>query len=92
MMHARLAAAIVAAAVFGGGACGAACPPGAKGRCVDLDGVPEISQQIVATEHIVTPPKDVPAAEPQPAYTGPIVGAAKNVRRAPTVGYRWSIE
>lgn len=91
-MRAGLAAAILAASIFGGGAAGAACPTGAKGHCIDLDLVPQISQQIVATEHIVAPPKQVPTAEPQPAYTGPIVGAAKNVRRAPTVGYRWAIE
>lgn len=92
MMRAGLVAAIVAASILGGGVAGAACRAGAKGDCVDLDLVPQISQQIVATEHIVAPPKAVPAAEPRPAYTGPIVGAAKNVRRAPTIGYRWSIE
>lgn len=91
-MRAGLAAAIVAVSVFGGDAAGAACLAGAKGRCVDLDLVPQISQQIVATEHIVAPPKDTSAAEPRPAYTGPIVGTAKNLRRAPTVGYRWSLE
>jgi hypothetical protein len=97
MMRAGLATAIVAAftvaaSIVGGGVAVAACRTGAKVDCVDLDLVPQISQQIVATEHIVVPPKEAPAAEPRPAYTGPIVGAAKNVRRAPTIGYRWSIE
>lgn len=91
-MRAGLAAAFVAASVFVGGHAGAACPVRATGKCVDLDLVPQISQQIVATEHIAAPPKAAPQAEAPPAYTGPIVGAAKNVRRAPTVGYRWSLE
>ncbi len=90
-MRAGLAAALVAASAFASGAAAGACPTG-RGHCVDLDLVPQISQQIVATEHIVTPRKEVPVPDPQPAYTGPIVGAAKNLRRAPTVGYRWSIE
>jgi len=92
MMRAGLAVVVVAASILGCGVAAAACRTGAKGDCVDLDLVPQISQQIVATEHIVAPHKEVPASEPRPAYTGPIVGAAKNVRRAPTIGYRWSIE
>jgi hypothetical protein len=91
MMRAGLAAALVAASIFGGGAAGAACPTRTKGHCVDLDLVPQISQQIVATEHIVAPPKVAPPVEPQSGYTGPTVGTAKNLRRAPEVGYRWSI-
>jgi hypothetical protein len=90
-MRAGLVAAIVAASAFGGSAAGAACPAGARGHCVDLDLVPQISQQIVATEPIVAPRKAVPTVEPQPGYTGPTIGAAKNLRRAPEVGYRWSI-
>ena len=91
-MRAGVAAAVVAASVLGAGAAGAACPTAATGHCVNLDLVPQISQQVVAAEPIVAPLKEVPAAEPRPAYTGPIVGAAKNLRRAPTVGYRWSLE
>jgi hypothetical protein len=91
-MRTGLAAAIVAACVLVAGSAGAACPARTTGKCVDLDLVPQISQQIVATEHIAMPPKEAPEAAPPPAYTGPIVGAAKNVRRAPTVGYRWSLE
>jgi hypothetical protein len=91
MMRAGLAAALVAASIFAGGAAEAACPTGAKGHCVDLDLVPQISQQIVATEHIAAPPKVASPVEPQPGYTGPTVGTAKNLRRAPEVGYRWSI-
>ncbi len=90
-MRAGLVAAVIAAAACGGGAALGACPTG-RGHCVDLDLVPQISQQIVATEPVVAPRKELPVIEPAPAYTGPIVGTAKNLRRAPTVGYRWSIE
>jgi hypothetical protein len=60
--------------------------------CLDLNLVPQITQQIVAGEHLGVPPKTAPAAEPQPAYTGPTVGVSRTVRQAPTVGYRWSID
>lgn len=91
-MRAGVAAAMVAASVLGGSAAWAACAPGKSPNCVNLDLVPQISQQIVADEHLAAPPKATPAAEPQPAYTGLTVGAAPNLRRAPTVGYRWSID
>jgi hypothetical protein len=54
--------------------------------------VPTISEQIVTEEH--TDPKqqkltiDPPAAAP---YTGPTFGTSLG-RRAPTVGYQWSLE
>ena len=52
------------------------------------------AQQIVADEQIAVPPKTATraAAETPQAYTGPTIGAAQNVRRAPTVGYRWSLD
>lgn len=87
-----VAAAIVAASVLGGGSAGAGCPAGNPGRCVDLDLVPQISQQIVGSEPLVAPPKEAPVTDQQPGYTGPIVGTAMNLRRAPTVGYRWAIK
>jgi hypothetical protein len=61
-------------------------------NCLDLNLVPQITQQIVAGEHLAVPPKTTRAAEPQPAYTGPTVGLSRTVRQAPTVGYRWSID
>jgi hypothetical protein len=61
-------------------------------NCLDLNLVPQITQQIVAGEHLAVPPKTVPAAESKPAYTGPTVGLSRTVRQAPTVGYRWSID
>jgi hypothetical protein len=61
-------------------------------NCLDLNLVPQITQQIVAGEHLAVPPKMAPAAESKPAYTGPTVGLSRTVRQAPTVGYRWSID
>jgi hypothetical protein len=91
-MRAGISAAIVAASLLAGGTAWSACPPGQSRNCVNLDGVPQISQQIVADERIATAPKTAPAAEPTPAYTGPALGVSKMLRRAPTVGYRWAID
>jgi hypothetical protein len=95
-MRAGVSAAIVAAMILAGGTAWSACPPGQSPNqsrnCVNLDGVPQISQQIVAGEHIATPPKTNPVAEPAAGYTGPAVGVSKMLRRAPTVGYRWAID
>ncbi len=90
-MRAGVSAAIVAASVLAGGAAWSACPPGQSHNCVNFDGVPQISQQIVAGEHIAAPPKTAPSAASEPGYTGPTVGLSDKVRRAPTIGYRWSI-
>jgi len=59
---------------------------------LNFSSVPTISEQIVTEEH--TDPKqqkltiDPPAAAP---YTGPNFGTSLG-RRAPTVGYQWSLE
>jgi hypothetical protein len=59
---------------------------------LNFSSVPTISEQIVTEEH--TDPKqqkltiDPPAAAP---YTGPTFGTSLG-RRAPTVGYQWSLE
>jgi hypothetical protein len=65
---------------------------GQSGDCLDLNLVPQITQRLVADEHITTPPKTAPVAAPPAAYTGPTVGVSRTVRQAPTVGYRWSID
>ena len=95
-MRAGVSAAIVAASLLAGSPAWSACPsgqsPSQSRNCVNLDGVPQISQQIVADERIATAPKTAPAAEPAPAYTGPSLGVSKMLRRAPTVGYRWAID
>jgi len=92
MMRGSVSGAIVAASILAVGTAWSACPPGQSRNCVNLDGVPQISQQIVADERIATAPKTAPAAEPTPAYTGPSLGVSKMLRRAPTVGYRWAID
>jgi hypothetical protein len=59
---------------------------------LNFSSVPTISEQIVTEEH--TNPRqqkltiDPPAAAP---YTGPTFGTSLG-RRAPTVGYQWSLE
>ena len=91
-MRAGVSAAIVAVSVLAGSTAWSACPPGQSRNCVNLDGVPQISQQIVAGEHVAAPPKTAPPGEANPAYTGPAVGVSKMLRRAPTVGYHWAID
>jgi hypothetical protein len=101
-MRAGVSAAIVAASLLGSGTAFSACPPGhsragqpRSGQprdCLDLDLVPQISQQIGASEHIATRPKTAPPVDQKPAYTGPTVGVSRTVRQAPTVGYRWAID
>jgi hypothetical protein len=106
-MRAGVSAAIVAASLLGSGTAFSACPPGHSragqarpgqarpgqpNNCLDLDLVPQISQQIGASEHIATRPKTAPPADQKPAYTGPTVGVSRTVRQAPTVGYRWAID
>jgi hypothetical protein len=91
-MRAGGSAAKIAAFVLAGGTAWSACPPGQSRNCVDLDLVPQISQQIVAGERVAAPATAAPAAEPTPAYTGPALGLSRMNRRAPTVGYRWAID
>ena len=91
-MRAGLAAAIVAASLSAGGAAWSACPHGQSRNCLDLDAVPQISQRIVAREHVAPAPKSAPAAEKPPAYTGPTVGLSRMVRQVPILGYRWSTD
>ncbi|HVC55523.1 MAG TPA: hypothetical protein VND95_06180 [Stellaceae bacterium] len=69
----------------------AACPAGKTRRCVNLDQVPQISQQIVASEPVAARAKAAPLSEPSPGYTGVTFGAVPNSRRAPEVGYRWAV-
>ena len=59
---------------------------------LNFSSVPTISEQIVTEEHTGSRQQkltiDPPAAAP---YTGPTFGTSLG-RRAPTVGYRWSLE
>ena len=90
-MRAGVAAAIVAASVLASGPAAAACPHGQSRDCVNLDLVPQISQQIVAGQPIAAPPKRPPTVKATTPYTGPTFGINQNVRRAPEIGYRWAI-
>jgi hypothetical protein len=70
----------------------AACPAKQTRDCViNLDAVPQISQEIVSTER-VAPKKAGPSADAKKPYTGPTVGVTPTVRQYPTVGYRWSFD
>lgn len=91
-MRASISAAGIAASVLLSGTAWSACPPGKTRNCVNLDLVPQISQQVGSVEHFEAPPVTAPTAEARPAYTGPTVGLAPTVARTPTVGYRWSID
>jgi len=89
--------AIVAAAILlliGRGA-EAACTPTRTNACVNLSIASDISKQIVLDEERGQKPGDKTLvqkpADPAP-YTGPTLGVSSMVRRAPTVGYRWSLE
>ena len=89
-MQARVQTAPLAAAILLSGAQAfAACPPGQpRGGCVDLDSVPQISQEIVAQGRSLPVRKAEPVVGRDKMYTGPTVGLSKMVRRAPTVGAR----
>jgi hypothetical protein len=64
----------------------------ARDCIINLDAVPQISQQIVSTERVVPNSKTAPATEAKAPYTGPTLGVTPTVRQYPTVGYRWSFD
>ena len=86
--------AVTSAAAAGGGPCSRENSRNCLNfpAVLNFSSVPSISEQIVTEEH--TNPKqqkltiDPPAAAP---YTGPTFGTSLG-RRAPTVGYQWSLE
>ena len=90
---ARLAGGIMVSLLLWATAAAGECVPQRGHYCLSLDRLPEISRQIIAREPLAPPAKPQPAAAASPApYTGPTVGVSNMVRRAPTVGYRWSLE
>ena len=91
-MRAGISAAVIAASVISSSAGWAACVSTRAHNCVNLDLVPQVSDQVVGDEHIPLPRRNLPTATPIPNYTGPIVGVSPTVRQAPTVGYRWAID
>ena len=69
------------------------CPPKQTRDCIiNLDAVPQISQQIVATERVAPKGKAAPNTDAKTPYTGPTIGVTPTVRMYPTVGYHWSFD
>ena len=97
-MRAEVSAAILAASLLCGHLTGqralAACPPGSarNANCVNLDAVPQISQQVITKEPLLPAAKTTAETVSEGSYTGPTLGLAPGVRRAPAVGYRWAID
>jgi hypothetical protein len=89
-MRALMWTATIAAALCVAGAANAACLAGVSRNCVNFDFVPPEPQQTTAGD-LVRLAKPASLSEHDAAYTGPTVGVAPNVRQAPEVGYRWSI-
>ena len=90
-MHAGVSAAVVAVFAFGAGAVSAQqCPAGSR-NCLNLDLLPQISQQVGGDQRLDQPEKRATPATSTP-YSGPIVGLSPTVRPTPTVGYRWRFE
>jgi len=101
--------AVLACTAMAGGDARAACPvqsaaPHDRAKlhkpvkgCVDLNAVPQISEQIVSREPLAVPgktPMPPPDVDNTP-YTGPRLGLTKpepGVRPAPTVGYKWALD
>jgi hypothetical protein len=94
MLNARVSIRLaVMALLCSAAAAEAACQTGQKRDCVlNLDSVPQISQQIVAKQRVAPAAKAATTANSETPYTGPTVGLTPTVRRVPTVGYHWSFD
>jgi hypothetical protein len=62
------------------------------GQNLDLNSIPDITQKIIGEEPVIKGKVKL-LNEPAPSlpYTGPIFGVTSG-KRAPTVGYSWSLE
>jgi hypothetical protein len=102
-MHARLSTVLILGAglmlpalVLSSTGADAACLARHALNCVDLTLPSDVSQQLAGLSGdpqqapSATLPS-TPAADSTP-YTGPTIGLNSMVRRAPEIGYRWSIE
>ena len=90
MINARVSILVAAAMLLGSASADAACSAGQTRDCViNLNAVPQISQQIVIGDRAAPAAK---AATPETPYTGPTVGLTPTPRKFPTVGYRWSFD
>ena len=89
-------AAVMANANADAGPCGPKypyhCTNNTGGQSIDLGSVSDITNKIVREEPAIQSPQK-PVNNPAVAspYTGPIVGITPG-KRAPTVGYSWSLE
>ena len=92
MRAVRLALLLIPAALLCSASVNAACLPGTSGKCINFDTLPQISQQVAGKDSATAAAKKAAASSPDAPYTGLTVGVAPNVRRAPTVGYRWSFD
>jgi hypothetical protein len=106
-MRQRIAIAVLLGLVLASVGALAACPappshqkPAAKAQkpaagCFDLNGLPQISANIVAIEPLPAPKRATPFDLGDKPYTGPSLGLTKpdpGVKPAPTVGYHWSLD
>jgi hypothetical protein len=89
MISARVAIFVAGAALLGSASADAACTPNQTRDCVINLNVPQISQQVVASDRAAPAAK---AATPEAPYTGPTVGLTPTPRKFPTLGYRWSFD
>jgi len=88
MLIARLLFCVIGASLLWSAGAGGACLSGTSGSCINFDSLPQISQQVVGKDRLA-PSGKAWAADPDKPYTGPTVGVAPSLRRAPTVGYKW---
>jgi len=69
-----------------------ACVPVKQRDCVDLSAIPDIAQQVITPEKAAPRAEKTPPTLPTSTYNGPTLGMSNAVRRAPEVGYHWSID
>jgi hypothetical protein len=82
----------VPAALGGANAAEAACLNGTPiSRCVNLSFAPDPASVSVDADSTTTKPPFDYNGNTSP-YTGPTFGLTPNERRAPTIGYRWSVD
>jgi len=88
----KLLSLCVAAILLTSTAAGAVCLPSKRHKCVDLSGIPDAAQQVIGSEKLATTKAaPVPPTATQAPYTGPTIGFSNMIRRAPEIGYHWSI-
>jgi hypothetical protein len=71
-------------------------PPSASDYCLDLNAVPQISANVVATEPAPTAKQPTYSLPTEGPYEGPTLGVTKPdpgmKLPAPTVGYHWQLQ